>query len=155
MPWRREWLLTPIFWPHLPVYQDDRVEGHVLIFWKNFKTAFHCWTTINGRMLDPTKKKIIYIQGQRRSQNKVAEGEKSRLESNPISARDTQRTQTKPCVHQDPDSTETEPDLPFSVLRSHGSAVAYHRDRGSGRNRPGRRSVWCRSSWRRLPLAPP
>ena len=27
IPWRREWLPVPVFWPHLLVYQDDRVEG--------------------------------------------------------------------------------------------------------------------------------
>ena len=34
------------------------------------------------------------------------------------------------------------------------SAVACHRDRGSGCSRPGRCGVWPKSSWRRLPLAP-
>ena len=41
------------------------------------------------------------------------------------------------------------------LLQRHGSAVACHRDRGSGCCRPGWHSVSCQSSWRRLPLAPP
>ena len=39
------------------------------------------------RMLDPTKKKILHIQGQRRSPNKMVGGARSHLESNPIPAR--------------------------------------------------------------------
>ena len=36
---------------------DDRVEGRVLIFsCENIKIATRCWTALNGRMLDPTKK---------------------------------------------------------------------------------------------------
>ena len=41
------------------------------------------------------------------------------------------------------------------LLQMHRSAVACHGDRGSGCNRPGRRSTWHKFSWRRLPLAPP
>ena len=44
-------------------------------------------------MLDPTKKKIPHVQGQRRSPSKMVGGAKSHLESNPLPARDTQRAQ--------------------------------------------------------------
>ena len=38
--------------------QDGRIEGRVLNFFcENSKIATSCWTTINRRMLDPTKKK--------------------------------------------------------------------------------------------------
>ena len=47
-------------------------------------------------MLNPTKKKILHIQGQRRSSNKMVGGAKLHLESNPIPSRDAQRAQTKP-----------------------------------------------------------
>ena len=67
-------------------------------------------------MLDPTKKKIPHIQGQRGSPNKTVGGPKSRLEPNPMPARDALRAQIKPCAHQDPGaSQETEPDQPLSV----------------------------------------
>ena len=39
-------------------YPDGQVEERVLIFsCKNSKIRTHCWTTINRRMLDPSKKK--------------------------------------------------------------------------------------------------
>ena len=66
----------------------------VLIFsCKNSKITICCWTTIDRRMLDPTKK-IPHIQGQRRSPSKMVEGEKLHLESNPIPTRDTWRAKT-------------------------------------------------------------
>ena len=54
--------------------------------------------------------------------------------------------------------TEAESDLPLwfeCLLRRHGSAVSCRGDRGSGCSRPGRHSMWHKSSWRRSPLAPP
>ena len=45
------------------------------------------------------QKKLLHIQGQRRSRSKMVGGVQSCLKSNPIPARDTQ---AKPCVHQDP-----------------------------------------------------
>ena len=41
------------------------------------------------------------------------------------------------------------------LLQMHGSTVACCGDRGSGCSRPGKRSMWHKFSWRRLPLAPP
>ena len=38
------------------------------------------------------------------------------------------------------------------LLCGHGSAVACHRDRGTGNRSSGRHCVWCKSSWRRSPL---
>ena len=109
-------------------------------------------------MLDPTIKKIPYIQRQRKSPNKMVGGAKSSLESNPIPTRDTQRAQKKPCAHQDPETpTEIEPNLPLSVeclLQRCRSAVACHRDRASGCSRPETHSMWHKPSWRRSPLTP-
>ena len=136
----------------VPRWQSRRTCAHLLL-----KELQNCNSLLNNHQQENVgshQKKITHIQGQRRSPNKMVGGEKSRLESNSIPARDTQRAQTKPCAHQDPDATGTEPDLYFSVLRRHGSALVYHRDRGSGCSRPGRHSVWSKSSWRRLPLAP-
>ena len=65
------------------------------------KIVASCWTTINRRMLDPTKKEIPCIQGQRRSPNKMVGGTQSHFKSNLRPARDNRRAQTKPCVHQD------------------------------------------------------
>ena len=78
-----------------------RLEGHELIFFcKDTKIATSCWTTINRRMLEPTKKKISHVQ--RRSCNRGA----IMLKSNPIPTRDFWKAKTKQnkttCVHQDP-----------------------------------------------------
>ena len=59
----------------------------------------------NRQMLDPTKKKIPHIQGQRRSSNKTVKGAKSHLESNPILTRHTEGS-NKPCAHQDPETPQ-------------------------------------------------
>ena len=84
---------------HFPKGWDGRVERHMLIFsWENSKITTHCWTFVDRRMLDPTKKRA-HVHGQRRSPNKMVGGAKSHLESNPIPTRDTQRAQTKPTVH--------------------------------------------------------
>ena len=57
-------------------------------------------------MLNPTKKKIPYVQEQRSGPNTMVGGAKSCLESNPIPTTDAQRAQTKPFVHQDPDTPQ-------------------------------------------------
>ena len=105
------------------------------------------------------QKNISHVQGQRRSPKKTVGGAKLTLESNPIPTRDAQRAQTKPCVHQDPGiPQDTEPDLPLSVLVSLAESragVTCYGDRDSGCSRPGRCGTWHKSSWRRLPLAPP
>ena len=41
------------------------------------------------------------------------------------------------------------------LLQRQVSAVACHRDRGSGCSRPGHRGMWPKSSWRKSPSAPP
>ena len=51
-------------------------------------------------------KKILCVQVQRRSPNKMVGGAKSCLESNTIPTRDAQRAHTKPCVHQDPETPQ-------------------------------------------------
>ena len=47
-----------------PLSQGGGVEGHVLIFsCENSKITTHCWTTIDRRMLDPTKKRYPTSKG--------------------------------------------------------------------------------------------
>ena len=78
------------------------------------------------------RKKIPYIQGQRRSPSKTVGGVKLSLESNPIPARDTWRVQTKPYAHQDPEIPQRLcQTCVLSLLQRYGSAVACRRGRGS------------------------
>ena len=91
-----------------------------------------------------------HVQGQRGSPSKMVGGVNSHLESNPIPTRDAKRAQTN-YVHsrtqgpyRDWDRTVFE-----HLLWRYGSAVDYHRDRGSGCRRPG---LWHKPSWRRSPL---
>ena len=52
--------------------QHGRVEGRVLISsCESILSATSCCTTINRRMLEPTKKKILHMQRQRRSLSKT------------------------------------------------------------------------------------
>ena len=54
--------------------------GHAPIFsCRNTKIATSCWTTIDRRMLEPTKKRYPHDQGHRRSFNKIVGGEQSCL----------------------------------------------------------------------------
>ena len=68
--------------------KDASVEGHALIFCKNIKITTRCWTTIDRRRLEPTKKSIPHIQGQRRNCRK--------------GARNPWMSQTKSCVQPGP-----------------------------------------------------
>ena len=79
-----------------------------------------------------TKKKIPYIQGQRRKPRKMVGGVKLSLESNPIPARDSEGSNKTLCIPGPRDPTDTVPDLCLSLLQRYGSAVACHRGRGSG-----------------------
>ena len=57
---------------------------------------------LNNRQLENVgchQKKILHIQGQRKTHSKIIGGAKSFLESNPIPSRDARRAQTKSCVH--------------------------------------------------------
>ena len=78
------------------------------------------------------KKKIPYIQGQRRKPSKMVGGVKLSLESNPIPARDSEGSNKTLCIPGPRDPTDTVPDLCLSLLQRYGSAVACHRGRGSG-----------------------
>ena len=84
--------------------QDDGAEGHALIFCENSQITTRCWTTINRRMLDPTKKRYPTFKGILGTYwcpKKMVGGAKLYLESNPIPVRDTRKAQTKPCAHQE------------------------------------------------------
>ena len=98
------------------------------------------------------QKKILHVQGQRRSPNQMVGRAKSCLDSNPISTRDACRAQTKLCVHQDPEALqETEPDLPLSVWVSPAEPwVSSGLPWGQGLwlQQIGRHSTWPKSSWR-------
>ena len=63
------------------------VEGHALIFsWESTEIKSSCWTTFDRKILEPTKKKIPYIQIQRRSCNKMVGRAQLWIKSNPIPA---------------------------------------------------------------------
>ena len=131
------------------------------------KTATRCWTTISRRRLDHTKKKIPYIQRQRKSPNKMVGGAKSSLESNlytPETLRGLKKIKIKIKKKNNFVGTRTQrPHRDWAkaalsvecLLQKRESAVACHRDRGSGCSRPGTHSMWHKPSRRRSPLAPP
>ena len=56
--------------------QDGRVEGCVFIFsCENSKITTHCWTTIDRRMLHPTKKRCPTSKGKEKPQKEGRRGE--------------------------------------------------------------------------------
>ena len=125
-------VFSPCMFPHL--------------LWENSTTATNCWTIINQRMLNPTKKDIP-VQGQRRSP-KTVWGAKFCLESNPIPARDDGKAQTKPCAHQDPRTPqETESQLPLSVWVSPEEAqIRSGLPQGQG--------LWLQQAWEAQHMSP-
>ena len=119
--------------------QDGRVEGGALIFFcENSKTVTNCWTTIDRRMLDPTKKKDTHVQGQRRSPNKTVGGAESLLESNPIPIRDAQSAQGT----RGPTRDWARPAFECLSVSWIGTGQQWPGDRGSGCSRPGRNGMW-------------
>ena len=139
-------------------FRDGGVEGCALIFFsKNTKIATNDHQQEN---VGSHQKKIPHIQGERRTPNKMLGGAQSCLKSNLRPARDAWRAQTQPCMHQDQRRGTVTPHKrlsqtcvcvsPAEILV--GSDLPW--DRGSGCSRPGRRSVWHKSSLRRSPLAP-
>ena len=119
--------------------QNGRIEGRALFFsCKNSKITTCCWTTIDRKMLDSTKKNTLPWRTKEKPQQH-SRRVKITFRANPIPTRDAWRAQTKPCAQQETPA-ETEPDLSLSVclLQRYRSAVACHRGRGSGCN-----SLWC------------
>ena len=109
-------------------------------------------------MLDPTKKKDTPCPKAKKPQQDGRRGE-IEFRVKPQPSRDARRAQVTLCMHiQDPDAPQRLSQTCLSVfeclLQRHRSAVACHRDRGSGCSRPEqRRGMWHQSSWRRSPLS--
>ena len=81
-------------------WRSRRMCTHLLRELQNCNLLLNnCWLENVGSH----QKKMSNVQRQRKSPNKMAEGEKSRLESNPPPTRDTRKAQTKPCAHQNPE----------------------------------------------------
>ena len=120
-----------------------------LISCENTKKAKSCWTTIDRRMLEPTKKRYPASKGKGEAATNGKRGQ-LHLKSDLIPARDAWRAQTKPCVHQDGGKRagphrrlrQTWLWLFEGLLQRHESAVACHRDRGSSNSSPGSPRVW-------------
>ena len=132
------------------------------MFFEN-KITTSCWTTINRRMLEPTKKDTPPPRAKEKLQQDGKMGAiafKIKLHTCQSHLEGAHKTLcTRGLRERSNDSPqETEPDLLMSVWESPvdtWSAVASCRDRGFGGSSPGRRSVSPKSSWRRSPFVPP
>ena len=68
-------IVSPSICYEVIIFQNGSLEGYALNFsFKNTKITMTCLTTIDRRMLDPTKK-IPRVQGQRRNPNNMVGGE--------------------------------------------------------------------------------
>ena len=137
-------------------WQSRRMCAHLLWELQNCNLLLNNHWQVN---VGSHQKKMPHIQRQRRSPNKMVGGAKSCLESSPIPTRDAWRAPMKPCAHQGPEIpqglSQTCLWMSECLMRRHGSAVVCRGDRGAGFSRPGKHSMWHKSSWRRSPLAPP
>ena len=132
--------------PSLPSVQQQNggVERCVLIFsCENSKIATHCWTTINRRMLEPTKNDTSWPRTKWKSQQDGRRREIALRIKPHTNQRGLEGSDKTLCIPGPRDPTETEPEQPLSVclLQRHGSAVACRRDRVSGYSKPGSHRV--------------
>ena len=99
-----------------PFSQGAGVEGHVFIFsCENSKITTHCWTTIDGRMLDPTKKGTPHPRAQEKP---LQDGRRCEIpfRNKPhICQRCSEDSNEILCTPGPRDPTEAEPDMPLSV----------------------------------------
>ena len=109
---------------------------HLLL--REFQNYYSLLNNHQQENIGSDQKKISHVWGQRSSPRKTVGGAKSCLKSNPIPAGDAQRDQTKPCLY-----LETPQRISLTclwvlecTLWKYGSAVACHRGRGPGCNRP-------------------
>ena len=70
----------------LPDVQAGFGKGRGILSFGSTKTTPSCWTTINRKTLEPTKKKIIHIQRKKKPQQDGRRGTFT-VKSNPISTR--------------------------------------------------------------------
>ena len=100
--------------------------------------ATNNWTTIDRRMLDHTKKDAPCPGAKEQPKQDGRRCE--------ITFRIAQRTK-KDCAHQDPGIhkklSQTCLWVSQGLLWRHGSAAAWHGDRGTGFSRPGRPGMWA------------
>ena len=69
------------------IWKDGGVEGRALTpSCKSTSITTNCWATINGKMLEPTKKDTLHPKTKERLQRDGRQGS-SAIESNPIPAR--------------------------------------------------------------------
>ena len=117
----------------------------------------HNWLLNNHRQENVRSHQKIIPHIQRKNPNKIVGRTQSCLKSNFRHTRETRRVETKHCAHQDPGKRSSHFHKRLNqtclwvfecLLWRHGSAVACHRDRGSG-CRPGKHGLWHKSFWRR------
>ena len=96
--------------------QDGRVKGHVLIFsCENTKLTTSCWTTINMKMLEPTKKDTPHP---RTKEQPHQDGRRGPIvfKIKPHTRQRCCRAQTKACVLQDPGERSSNPTRDWATL---------------------------------------
>ena len=132
---------------------EGRVEGRVFIFCKNSKITTRCWTIIDRRMLDPTKKRYPMSKAKEKPKQDGRRG-KIAFRIKPLTYQRCSEGSNKTlCAPGDP--TDTEPDMPLSVWVSPEVVrVSSGLPKGQG--------LWVQQTWvwhkpsgRRLPLTPP
>ena len=135
--------------------QDGGVEGHALIFsCENSKITTLCWTTIDRKKLDPTKKKDIpHPRAKEKSQQDSRRG-KIMFRIKPHTGQRCSESSNKTlCVPGDP--TETEPDLSLSVWVSPAEVWVSSGLPQGQRLLVQHTWVWHKPFWRRSPLTTP
>ena len=116
---------------------------------ENSKIATNCWTTINRRMLDPTKRRYPMSKGKGGSPKDGRRGDFIPA----IPARDAWRAQTKPCTSKNPETTQR---LSQNCVWESPVVVQVNSGLLQGQELPAQWTwVWHKPSWRRLPLTPP
>ena len=164
--WNENWPF-PVPWPLLSfpnlseywVSQDGWVERCALIFCENTKIATSCWTTINRRMLDPTKKDTPRPRAKEKPQQDDRRGEgHNHFKIKPHTCQRCLKCRNKTLCTQRPKERSSDiykrlsqTCLWVSPMQA-DSALTCFRDRRSGCNSPGRHSMLAWVFWGRSPL---
>ena len=136
-----------------PLYCIRYVEGRALIFCENSKITTCCWTTVDRRMLDPTKKKDTpHPRAKKKPQQDGRRGEIMFRIKPHTCQRCWEGSNKILCTPEE--LTENKPDLPLSVWVS---PVKVQVSSGllQGKGLCVQQTwVWHKLSWRRSPLTP-
>ena len=116
---------------------DGRAEGPALVSCESSKTATHCWTTVNRRMLDPTEERYPPSKGKGEAPGRWQERCNQVQNQTPHPSETLGGLKQTLCAPEPRGPSETDRAVSEYLAQRYESAVACRKDGGSGCSRPG------------------